>query len=184
MKIDKNDIILLVLVLILLVLAYQTFVKNPGALPVPPGSSAQGAGQNLSGGFGEMQAPPQAPAYSAGNSGGMGGRGVPPPGGGSDEYRDFLIGVILLEKTNDKELSLTSEQAKKLLTLIQEDEEMKEAIPNAQKGIPEILTDEQMKYIEKWASRQKDTQAPTPAEISQLVDRTLKSIKGGAEPLR
>jgi len=41
-----------------------------------------------------------------------------------------------------------------------------------------------MKHIEKWASRQKDIQAPSPREMMLLVEKTIKHIKEGEKRLR
>jgi len=159
----KNELLLLLLAVVLLVQAYIVFVKEPKTIG---GSTAyQPAAVQYSGGFGEGQIPPAAPAYSGGQ-----------PGGGAphDDYMDFLIGLILLEK--NKENSLTPAQAKELLGLINQDEQLKDFFPTLQSTITTVLNNSQKDFV-ALAAREDKGNAPTPKEMQELVEKVLSSLQ-------
>jgi len=188
----KNEILLLLLTIILLVQAYIVFVKD---------SRTQSGGQTAyqpspsqySGGFGEGQTPPAPPSYSNGQPANMAqsnnpmnqqvsvvpGRptntaGRPMASTPKDDYIDFLIGVILLEKSKDN--ALTPAQAKEMYDLISQDEQSKDLLPLLQTKVAGALNDKQKEFARSLVREDKG-KAPTKAELQSLLGKVLAELQ-------
>lgn len=140
---------LVVLVLLVGLQVYMMARGNPEDRQVPVAAPAEPPPA-------QETAPPAAPAASPAPL--VGGTPLPSASGDrpslapspsrrEDPYRQFLVGMVLLER--DGRHRLTSSQARRLLEVVRQAEAARTAVPDLQAELKTLLNEEQLLYIQR-----------------------------------
>lgn len=96
--------------------------------------------------------------------------------GSEDYYKTLIYGVLILE--DDRELSITREQAQRLTKVLKLKSQIQDAVPEAQTVIMENLTDEQLRYMFLQMSIQRGGSRPLPPEkLSEYAKKAYDALQ-------
>ncbi len=152
MKHNKEDLIIVLLAVLIVLQVYALVTREPGG-PTYVVSGEGGAG--TTGSVAAIGGPTPNPSVVP---------PTPPPQLGVLYFDDYLKGIILLEENPD--LALSQDQARKLLGPIRELALVYGAVPQAQTLLSNVLTDAQRNYISQRLKERRATPPPyrIPAE--------------------
>ncbi len=104
---------------------------------------------------------------------GAGGGNRPP---GNDSYRQALLSIYHLEKKGGG-MALTQAQARHLLELVRQMEDLKGAVPEARRLLLETFTPEQIETLQaRRAALLPDYRPPPPGELDRDAQRALDRL--------
>lgn len=120
--------------------------------------------------------PPPRPGAAAPGNHGQGHGAAREGAGGADAYRQMLLGLYYLEREGGK-YAMSPAQARHLLKLIRQMEELKDAVPDTQELLGDVLSKEQLEYIgNQRAIAEAEGQRFSPEEMDEYATEALKHL--------